>query len=332
VDAGAGLAQAESGPIPDFFLVGHEKCGTTALYRMLRGHPQIFMPDLREPRFFSPDMRLFSPDMHLHDGEASGGGRPHDLESYRALFAPAEPGQMVGEASPQYLGSHVAAERIAAVAPGAKIVAILREPVSFLRAMHRQSVKDLLEDQRDLARAMALEEDRRAGRVVLPARQDSPARLLYSEHVRYLEQLRRFEERFPPSQILVLIYEDYRRNNDQTVRRVWRFLGVDDSLPVPAVGRGWSRKTVRFMSLHRLSRALKFAHHRTDRSSPVADAIYALTPRPVLELWRRVVYTRTDAPDDAFGAELRRRLKPEVQALGEHLGMDLVKLWGYERV
>jgi hypothetical protein len=319
------------GRIPDFFIVGHEKCGTTALYEMLRVHPQIFMPDFKEPRFFSPDMRV-------REGDRAAGRRPRDLPAYRALFAPAQPGQRVGEASPQYLGSHVAAERIAAVRPDAKIVAILREPVGFLAAMHRQNVKGLLEDRRDLHAAMAVEEDRRAGRMPLPGDQTSPVRLLYSEHVRYLEQLRRFEARFPSDQILVLIYDDYRAENEETVRRVWRFLDVDDSPPVQVFGSSRPRKTVRFMPLHRLSRSVKMAHHSQARSSPVADALYALTPRSVMKLWRRMVYSRQPGAvavandEDRQNAELRRRLKPEVQALGEHLGRDLVGLWGYDRL
>ena len=39
--------------MPDFFIVGHAKCGTTALYEMLRAHPQIFMPDFKEPMYFA---------------------------------------------------------------------------------------------------------------------------------------------------------------------------------------------------------------------------------------------------------------------------------------
>src|SRR6478752_4985741 len=48
---------------PDFYIVGHSKCGTTALYEMLRRHPQIFMPDVKEPMFFArnPDAPTFTP-------------------------------------------------------------------------------------------------------------------------------------------------------------------------------------------------------------------------------------------------------------------------------
>ena len=50
-----------AGRVPDFFIVGHHKSGTTALYEMLRSHPQIFMPAVKEPRFLASDMRALVP-------------------------------------------------------------------------------------------------------------------------------------------------------------------------------------------------------------------------------------------------------------------------------
>ena len=41
---------------PDFFIVGAPKCGTTSLYYYLRQHPQIFMPDYKEPHYFGKDL------------------------------------------------------------------------------------------------------------------------------------------------------------------------------------------------------------------------------------------------------------------------------------
>lgn len=50
--------------VPDFFIVGQAKSGTTALYEMLRQHSAIFMPDLKEPEFLAADMRQrFRPPM-----------------------------------------------------------------------------------------------------------------------------------------------------------------------------------------------------------------------------------------------------------------------------
>src|SRR6478609_12021787 len=83
---------------PDFFIVGHQKCGTTALYMMLAQHPQIFMPDVKEPWFFGRELRSRFP-------KPSTRGRPNTLEDYVALFADAAPDQVAGEASPQYIRS-----------------------------------------------------------------------------------------------------------------------------------------------------------------------------------------------------------------------------------
>ena len=72
---------ARRGRIPDFFIVGHHKSGTTALYEMLRRHPDVFMPDIKEPRFFSSDLRPLL--------QAPAGMLPETFEEYLALFQPA---------------------------------------------------------------------------------------------------------------------------------------------------------------------------------------------------------------------------------------------------
>ena len=55
---------------------------------------------------------------------------------------------------------------------------------------------------------------------------------MYSERVRYADQLRRYRALFGTEQVLVLIYDDFRKDNEETVRRVLRFLEVDDAIPV----------------------------------------------------------------------------------------------------
>ncbi|MEA2209072.1 MAG: hypothetical protein QOF54_1549, partial [Solirubrobacteraceae bacterium] len=130
---------------PDFFIVGHPKSGTTALYEMLRSHRQIYMPDLKETLFFARE---------LHPGLVPSGPHPDTLEEYLELFAPAAEEQRAGEASPSYLRSRMAAGRIAEVQPDARIIAILREPASFLRSLHLQLLENEHEVERDLRRAV----------------------------------------------------------------------------------------------------------------------------------------------------------------------------------
>jgi hypothetical protein len=315
--------------VPDFFIVGHPKSGTTALYHMLVRHPQVYMP-VKEPRFFAPELRsrlVRSRLSRLLPSEL-----PDTLEDYLALFAGASAEQRVGEASPSYLRSSVAAARIAQVAPQARIIALFREPASFLRSLHLQSVHNHIETQKDFAKAIALEPQRRLGKRI-PLLSQTPATLLYSDHVRYVEQLRRYHEHFSPENVLVLIYEDFRNGNEATVRRVLGFLEVDDIPPVTPV-KTKPLPAIRSLTLHQLARAVTLARRRAGRgaAAPAARRDSRSDQPPLSLLWRRLLYTEARPPDEELMLELRQRFKAEVVALSEYLGRDLVSLWGYDRV
>jgi LmbE family N-acetylglucosaminyl deacetylase len=318
-------ARAGARRVPDFVIVGHPKSGTTALYEMLRDHPQIYMPAEKEPWYFATE---------LHDRPPPRpSGIAGTLDEYLALFDAAEPAQCTGEASALYLWSRTAAARIAEVAPAARIIAILREPASFLRSLHMQFVQTYVETESDLRRAVALEDSRREGRNI-PRYTYWPQALLYSDHVRYVEQLRRFRERFGPEQVLILIYDDFRADNAATVRSVVRFLQLDDRAPIDAVEAN-PTVSVRSQRLHELVHSVSVG--RGPVSLAVKGAIKTLTPprlrrEALYATQRRVVYTRPAPPDEDFMLELRRRFKGEVVALSEYLGRDLVALWGYDRV
>ncbi|MFI4977190.1 MAG: sulfotransferase family protein [Solirubrobacterales bacterium] len=307
--------------LPDFFIVGHPKCGTTALYEMLRRHPQIYMP-VKEPWFFAPD-RL----------PLTAAGYPTTLEDYAALFADSRPEDIVGEASPVYLMSRLAASAIAEVKPDARIIAILREPASFLRSLHLQSVQDHVETEKDLRKAIALESARRQGKEI-PRHTARPQELLYSEHVRYVEQLQRYHAVFAPEQVLVLVYDDFRADNEATIRRVLRFLEVDDTVPVELIEANPSVR-VRSPRLHESVRSVYLGRGSAYRA--IKAAVKALTPRRLRHdvlgaLRRRAFYGQPRPADEALMRELRARFIDEVVGLSEYLGRDLVTLWGYDDV
>jgi Sulfotransferase family len=311
--------------IPDFFIVGHPKSGTTALYEMLRVHPQIHMP-VKEPWFFAPELRYRS-------RARAPAHQPDALDAYLALYAGARPEQLVGEATPSYLRSRSAAARIADLRPDARIIAILREPTSFLRSFHLQCVQSHIETEKDLGKALALEKVRRQGKRI-PRACARPEALMYSEHVRYVEQLRRYFAVFPPEQVLVLIYEDYRRDNQATVRRVLQFLDVDDTSQLEVAD---ANATIRVRS-QRLDEML---HAVSVGTGPVSRAVKAgvkaitsaqLRGTALRTTQRRVVQGEPRPADERLMLELRRRFSREVVALSEYLDRDLLRLWGYEHV
>jgi len=312
--------------LPDFFIVGHAKSGTTALYEMLRRHPQIYMPEEKEPWFFASDMRArFQP--------RRAGASPETLEQYLSLFAEAAPEQRAGEASSSYLWSQTAAAEIAAVAPDARIIAILREPAQFLRSLHLQLLQTHVENRRDLRTAIGLESERSRGRHI-PRRSHRPQLLQYSQHVRYVEQLRRYRELFGAERMLVLIYEDFRADNDATVREVFRFLDVDETFGVDVV-KANPTVLMRSQQLDDVVHAVSVGAGPLSRTAK--RALKALAPQPLRRsalryTQQRVVHGRPRPVDEQLMLELRRRFKPEVEALSEYLGRDMVGVWGYDRL
>jgi hypothetical protein len=154
---------------------------------------------------------------------------------------------------------------------------------------------------------------------------------LYSERVRYVEQLRRYETALARERMLVLVYDDFRRDNEATVRRILNFLEVDADSPIEQLE---ANPTVRVRSkqLEDLVRVAPVAGGPVTRG--VKAGVKAFTSRRVRHgalrvARRRFVYTEPPPPDDEVMLELRRRFKGEVVALGEYLGRDLVSLWGY---
>jgi len=321
-DAPAAASARQHRP-PDFFIVGHPKCGTTALYEMLRLQPAIYMSDVKEPHFFSRELRVGPRPRWL----------PDTLEEYLALFDTARADQLLGEASPSYLRSHTAAGLIAQVQPRARIVAILREPASFLHSFHLQCLRDHVETERSFEKAIALEGLRREGKRI-PRHSHRPQDLLYSDHVRYVAQLRRYREVFAPERMLVLIYDDFRADNEGTVRRVLRFLEVDDTQPIEVTD---ANPTVRLRSKQLDDVVRGVAGGGGPVMRVVKAPVKGLTSRRLRHgalrvARRRLVYGEPRPVDDALMLELRRSFRGEVVALSEYLGRDLVSLWGYDSI
>src|SRR5262245_13886221 len=123
--------------LPNFFLVGTGKAGTTSLHRYLQQHPQIYMSPVKEPSYFASEIRpenlteplrrhvrLQSRELakHLADGKPVSplGWLAAEWDDYLRLFAKVKNEKAIGEASAIYLWSETAARNIHARIPAAK--------------------------------------------------------------------------------------------------------------------------------------------------------------------------------------------------------------------
>jgi hypothetical protein len=219
--------------LPNFFLVGAPKAGTTSLYHYLDQHPQIYMSPIKEPCFFSLEIRparfnddfqrQAAQDMKDLDDYLAGpvlkkrpGGIVQDWNGYLRLFADANGESAIGEASVCYLWSATAAAHIRERIPDAKIIMILRHPAerAFSQYVHGASAGWIRKPFREHLEANLRNRDQKFG-------MDFP--LL--EFGLYYEQVKRYLENFPRQNIRIGFYEEAHRQ----FADILRFLDVDAS-------------------------------------------------------------------------------------------------------
>ncbi len=311
---------------PSFFIVGNSKSGTTALYAFLSPHPGIFMSRPKEPNYFAKD---------FCQGVTVGAFREKTEQKYLAYFAGTEPHKICGEASACYLYSKVAAEEIFKFNPSAKIIILLREPVSFLHSYHMQLLKNPTEDGenvKDFEAALNLEEDRKAGRNI-PEGCLVPPLLFYSERIKYAEQVERYLRLFGRENVKVFIYEDFKKNNASIYKEVLDFLGLQPEVmpDFQSYNRG---AMLRSKTLQNWFGKLT---HGKGWMGPIKNLITSLLPKSLRRtltrmMYRRVIFRPKPELDPALTLRLKRAFKPEVEKLSRLLDRDLSALWGYRDI
>ena len=206
--------------MPNFLIIGAMKSGTTALYHYLGQHPRIYMSPKKEPRFFALEGK--KPDFRgPMDQERVNLESITSLEKYRALFQDVSDETVIGEASPLYLYSPEAPERIQHHIPDAKLIAILRNPVDRAYSSFMHCTRLGREPLGDFARALS-EEDRRI-------RENWSPIWHYKRAGFYYAQLKRYLDTFDRDRIKVYLYEDLQIDPIHTARDAFQFLDVDDT-------------------------------------------------------------------------------------------------------
>jgi hypothetical protein len=306
---------------PNLFIVGHPKCGTSALYYYLKQHPDIFMPYVKEPSYFADDVNTFLlisfPELRT-------------LKGYLSLFKDARDQKVVGEASPSYLCSKTAAKRIYEFNPDAKIIMVIREPVSFLYDHHTELLKARalpFEVESNFEKALNLEDSRKSGKNI-PPNCIEPALLFYSDIIKYTEQIKRYLKYFPRKNVKIIIYEDFRKDNLKTLKEILEFIGVDSGFnfelaeintPVSVKNRFFKR--IIDIPYIKFSR---FIGIRNRFNGPIRDFFLKLYS---LAFYENRVENRVDS---ALRIKLMKKYKGEVEKVSKFLGRDLVEFWGYD--
>jgi len=206
--------------LPDFFIAGAPKAGTTALHAALARHPDLYLSPVKEPKFF------------LTDGPPPAQGGPGDAKTYRehvwrqrdyeALFAPAPPGTLKGESTPFYLYDLAAQQRINKLIPQARMVIVLRDPIERAHSNWTHLWSAGLDPIDDFVRACDAEDRRVAA---------GWADFWHYKRIGlYGGQLEHLYTVFPHDRVLLFRYRELVENPGGTLDRICAFLGVRQGL------------------------------------------------------------------------------------------------------
>lgn len=199
---------------PDFFLVGAAKAGTTSIFKYMVQHPSVFIPDIKEPHYFSEFPQPRAPRLESDD-------------AYLSLFERCPPGAVAGDASTSSLYSPSAATRIHELNSEARILIVLRNPTDRAYSFYWHNRREFAEDL-GFEEALEIEPRRIAD--------GSPFRYHYVASGMYFEQVRRYLDVFGREAVLVHLFEDLKNNPAELCRSIFAFLGVDPDYPIDTGG------------------------------------------------------------------------------------------------
>lgn len=287
--------------MPNFFIVGAAKSGTTSMYRYLEPHPDVYMPSFKEPHWFArvePSSDLI---VHSVTSEAE----------YLELFENWKGERAIGEASTSYLWDLAAPSRIQEEIPDAKIIVLLREPVSRAFSHYLMDVREGMEGRPFLR---ALQED------YASHEKGWGISHLYVELGMYCEQVSRYLERFGRENVLILFFEEVFADSDSTLRAVKHtldFLAVD-----PTVSHDVDLQ--RRYNPHAIPRRM-FSRSVLQASGIRSMARRLLPERSKQLLRERVLLRQVEKPEaDPQAIEFLRRIyAPEMACLESVLGRKL---------
>ena len=276
--------------LPTFIVIGARKSGTSSLWRYMQGHPQVYVPEYeKEPKYFVEER-----------------GWSLGQAWYEGLFAGAGDALARGEFSTDYtvfpLYAGVPA-RIKALIPDVRLIYIMRDPIEHLRSAYSYSLWDGWES-RPIRDALLLD-----------------ARYVYE--CRYALQIEQYLDHFPRSQLLLLTSEELRSNRQETMRRIFSFVGVDPEV-TPSnlkeehnvsegrrVPRQWARTVGNVLIRSGLDRRLPRSLERVNRGP----------------LFARQVRPEELVIDDDLRARLVAYLRSDLEALRGIMGPSF-DCWG----
>lgn len=290
-------ARRRQGEVPNVFIVGAAKAGTSSLFTYLGSHPQVFTPSkIKEPHFFS-----------VIDVPDSDPRAIRDIDKYLALFKGAGKCSVICDASPSYLRDPEAAKRIYEFNRKAKIIIALRNPIYRAFSHYRMSLR--------LGRTNSTFHEAVLDSLTgdLDYEENKVVNLLAGS---YLNQVKRYIDTFGPDRVMVVIFEELVRNTENKMDDVFCFLDLD----VRSINIDYSQK--RNQSVLPKNRLAEYVGSN-DTIKSVARVLFSFELRDKLS--KTFLYKKGEAPslNDETKRLLARHYREDVKGLESLLSINL---------
>ena len=217
--------------VPDFLIIGAMKAGTTAIAEMMGSHPEIYIPQSKEPTYFINHDEEFI----FGDGKkAKYAYGPTRLHEYLSLFEGVPTGVLKGEASTQYLANPSSPKLVYDSNPNTKLIVVLRDPVA--RAYSAYSYN------RTIQREMASTFSRALSEELNGSRDNYYFAFRYLHYGLYAQHLARWKQFFPVQQIKIVLFDNFKNNPIDFFADIAEYLNVGGFTSIEK--RSFDNKTV----------------------------------------------------------------------------------------
>jgi len=285
--------------LPNFLIVGAARCGTTYLDRLLRQHPQVYLPPgQKELNFFTHEPAIIKAQLH----------------NYRTYYEQVDGQPAVGEISPSTMLFETAAQGIANHLDQVRLIFLLRNPVNRAYSDYHLQIS-MGREYLTFPDALKVEAER--------VQKNRVARLHYSYAGRgfYMRQIEGFLDIFPPENMHFMISENFYEDPAGELARLCRFLGIDENFPFELEVLRYHALLPRFNKLYRtlVWMRIKGANTRgLSRLARLAFKIFNMIPK--------VNQPYPPLPDHIYQG-LQARFATDKKALASFLATDLSQWW-----
>ena len=283
----------------DFFIVGAPKAGTTSLYHYLAEHPQIEMSSQKEPDYFS-DTAIQEQGMYYRKN------RIDTEEKYYSLFNVESKNVIFGEASVSYLFYKSVAGDIKKYNANAKIIIILRNPIDRAFSHYLMDYRlGLVSDTFD--------------EIVNKTSNNNKVHLYYQQYIQiseYAKQIARYYQQFDEDKIMLIDYEDFKKDVGEIVKSVYTFLGINSEYKAD-INKKHNTFTMPKNNLIRYIYSFVF----------IRNMLTFLFPKSLVKSVRSILFKQNKKPklSDETRKQLKQFFKEDIWELSQILNKDFSK-------